>query len=191
MSVFMAFRRTSHTLLERPIRSVEAISDVLASSATDSSSLVVKARLRSMSPVASTTGPYVRLEVKKARWEKRYLDIDAEAGVVTQAKTDKVRPSVSHHLRIFICLQTVQKSVLCTISTFDLFIVQDAHLAQLRPPKPFALAFKSTDRLELFEDLTDAVHYLAVKTEAERDQLLAQFGAARVSKQYTEFCIHS
>jgi len=144
--------------LERPIRENERIGDVLDSwhrrGGNDASLLIVtKSHLaRHLVPKVTTSseaiGNYVRLEVKRGKWEKRWLALEGEQ--ITHRKSENSK----------------EKVLLCTLANWDIFQLSNQFN---RSPKPWCLALKSINRLEIFENVQDAVHYFGVKTQQERN----------------------
>ena len=109
-------------------------------------------------------GNYVRLELRRGKWDKRWLALEGDQ--LTYRKSESSR----------------DKTTLCTLTNWELFNVPSEYHDQLKPPKPFALALKSTDRLEIFEKVDEAVYYFSVKSEQERDLWMALILDARVSR---------
>ena len=104
----------------------------------------------------------MRIELKKGRWEKRWLAIEGDA--VTHRKSEGAK----------------ERTTLCGLGNWELYNVPTEYNDQLRPPKTFAFAFKTTDRLEMFENAEDAMFYVCVKSEEERRTWLALFLDAKV-----------
>lgn len=151
--------------LERPLRAEENLG-VVMSCWPDSSRKAVALSLRPRGSSAmrqsNANGCFARLQLRSGKWEKRWITI--EAGVVIHAKDEKMR----------------DRTPLCPVASFDIFRVHDSTAQQMRCPKPFVLALKSLDQLEIFEDVRDAVHFLALKTKSDRDHCLAVFDEARL-----------
>ncbi|KAK4050502.1 hypothetical protein OIO90_005085 [Microbotryomycetes sp. JL221] len=142
--------------VERPIREYEFVSDIIKSWDHDTNILIIKrtplwpllsASLR-ISP-ATPQGSFVQLEVKKGKWAKRYLNIKDNA--IWQGKSEKPKDA----------------SVLCQLSSFEVFFVANHAVGELRAPKPFVFALKSKLPRAHYENESEYCHFVSVKTQDE------------------------
>ncbi|GAA5832843.1 hypothetical protein JCM11251_000501 [Rhodosporidiobolus azoricus] len=142
--------------IERPIREYELIADVVKTWDSDSAVLVFRrtplwpiisshARLH---PTLPRTGT-VQIELKKGKWSKRFLEL--KDGVVSHSKSDKGK----------------DPTTLCQLTNFDVFFVNPQTADQLKAPKPFVFALKSRLTRAHFEEKSEWVHFLSVKTADE------------------------
>ncbi|GAA5900022.1 hypothetical protein JCM6882_007027 [Rhodosporidiobolus microsporus] len=142
--------------IERPLREYELIADVVKTWDNESNVLVFRrtplwpilsshARLH---PTMPRTGP-VQLEVKKGKWSKRFLEL--KDGAISYSKTEKGKDSTT----------------LCQLSNFDVFFVNSSTAEQLKAPKPFVFALKSRLTSAHFEEKSEWVHFLSVKSADE------------------------
>ena len=168
------------THAERPIRECECISDVIASWPREAGACAFTVRstalARHLGPIpppvstsmaAKPVGAFVRIELKRGRWEKRWLALEGD--MLSHRKAETIR-------------SPTDRVIIGSLATWDGFSVPATYNSELRPPKPFAVAFKSRDRLECFEHTDEAVRYIALKTEDDRQLWLGIILEARVRR---------
>lgn len=158
--------------MERPLRSFEYLSDIMQSWHTISSDqssclfLVKKTNIafdgkESQTDGNAEWGAWVQMEIKKGKWSKRWIELRNQT--LFLGKSDKQRDQV----------------VLCSLSSFDAYLVPQTCAAKMKTPKPFAFAVKSVDKMSLFENTQDYIHYFSVKTESEQDSCISKLMQCR------------
>ncbi|GAA5885539.1 hypothetical protein JCM16303_002249 [Sporobolomyces ruberrimus] len=144
------------TTLERPVREYEFVNDIIASFDGDSAVFVL--RRATLWPVLSsharaqpTTAKVgqVQVELKPAKWSKRFLEL--RDGALSHSKSDKLK----------------DPDVLCQLSNFSAFYVDDATTRRLKAPKPFVFALKSRLTRAHFEEVSQYCNFVCVKSKEE------------------------
>jgi len=139
--------------MERPIREYELLSDVEASWNKDKLVNIFVIKKTPLAPLLSRSAippsspkhrGYVEWESKKGRWNKRWMELREHSLWLSKRETGK------------------DETFLCSLSNFDAYYVGKLHKA----PKPFVFAVKSADKLSLFENASDYVHFFSC---AEKD----------------------
>ncbi|KAM0749434.1 hypothetical protein T439DRAFT_290783 [Meredithblackwellia eburnea MCA 4105] len=155
--------------LERPIREAELLEDVVKSWHGEANILII--RRTPLWPVLAlyhrpknhVQADWVQLEAKKGKWNKRHLVL--KDGSLLQSKSDKGKDA----------------SPLCRLIDFEAFLVAPHMLEQLKPPKPFMFALKSTLPKSKLKDEEDYCHYIGVKSQEEVNQWVKVITEAKVS----------
>ncbi|CAG8540494.1 13243_t:CDS:2 [Ambispora gerdemannii] len=147
--------------LERPLRDWEIVTTVIGSwEPKMSNALLLKkyAYRDSLTVEGLSNGVpplfgWLHLETKKNKWQKRYFFL--KDGSIYHCKDAK----------------GVDPILLCTISNFDVYTLTRT---MKKAPKPFVFALKSLDRVAMFENPEDYVHYLcADHKEKMKDWVLS------------------
>ncbi|KAI5480006.1 pleckstrin-like domain-containing protein [Pseudohyphozyma bogoriensis] len=142
--------------VERPIREYEFLTDVLKTWDHDSNILLIRrtplwpvlsAHLRPQ-PSASRSD-WVQVADKKNKWSKRYLNL--QETTLSHSKSEKGKDS----------------TLLCQLSSFDVFFVASHTVEQLKAPKPFVFALKSLLPRAHFEEASEYCYFVSVKTADE------------------------
>ncbi|TFK73643.1 hypothetical protein BDN72DRAFT_834524 [Pluteus cervinus] len=142
---WMLFEVAQDFGMERPIRSYELLSDVMASWNKDK---MVNTFLLKLTPLANplsrnampSSSPmhtgFVEWESKRGKWSKRYLQLREHSLWLSKRESKK------------------DETFLCSLSNFDAYYVTRPHKA----PKQFVFAVKSTDNPSFFENAADYLH---------------------------------
>ncbi|CAG8531859.1 3541_t:CDS:2 [Ambispora leptoticha] len=147
--------------LERPLRDWEIVTTVIGSwePKTSNALLLKKYAYRSSLTVEGLSNGvpplfgWLHLETKKNKWQKRYFFL--KDGSIYHCKDAKA----------------VDPVLLCSIYNFDVYTLTRTIK---KAPKPFLFALKSQDRVVMFENSEDYVHYLcADHMEKMKDWVLS------------------
>ncbi|KAG8981320.1 hypothetical protein FRB90_007338 [Tulasnella sp. 427] len=142
--------------MERPIRDYERLSDVFASWNKESrvnalmlkqTPLAISLAKKYLPKTSPTFSGYVQWEVKKGKWQKRWLELREHS--------------------LFLCKKDNGKDAafLCSLSNFDAYAVRRVTKA----PKSFVFAVKSSDSISMFENPADCVHVFCCDSDEGRD----------------------
>ncbi|GAA5998170.1 hypothetical protein JCM5350_006399, partial [Sporobolomyces pararoseus] len=153
--------------LERPIREYELLNDLIKSFDGDSGVFVL--RRTTLWPILSAHArPHpvapklaqVQLELKKGKWSKRYLEL--KDGALSHSKSDKGKDS----------------TILCQLSNFSAFYVDESTTLRLKAPKPFVFALKSRLTRANFEEVSQYCNFLSVKSAGELENWITSITEA-------------
>lgn len=129
-----------------------------------------------------THGGYVYWEAKRGKWSKRWLELREHSLYLGKKESvsvfsfNRVWTSCTH---LFVgTLQTKDGAFICTLSTFDAYLVKRIH----KSPKTFVFAVKSMDNIALFENPADCVHVFSCDQE-EGNMWFEKLLVARVSSR--------
>lgn len=154
------------------------------------SSLNKQARAHPVAPKSAQ----VQLELKRGKWSKRFLEL--KDGTLSYSKSEKVwkhsflftslslsfadnceeKPLSIHG----VCEQGKDSTVLCQLSNFSVFYVDDATAKRLKAPKPFVFALKSRLTRAHFEDVSAYSNFVAVKSIGELESWISSITEAAV-----------
>lgn len=144
--------------MERPIRDYERLADVFTSWNKESrlnalmlkqTPLAVSLSRKYLPNSSPTFSGWVQWEVKKGKWQKRWLELREHS--------------------LFLCKKDNGKdaALLCSLSKFDAYVVKRVTKA----PKPFVFAAKSCDSIAMFENPADCVHSFCCDSDDGKDWL--------------------
>ncbi|KAG8904604.1 hypothetical protein FRB99_001476 [Tulasnella sp. 403] len=138
--------------MERPIRDYERLSDVCAAWNKET---MVNALMLRQTPLASLLAPqnipnsspvyggFVHWEVKRGKWSKRWLSLREHSLFISKKENSK------------------DEAFLCSLSSFDAYLVKHSHKA----PKSFVFALRSTENITMFENPLDWVHNFSCESD--------------------------
>ncbi|KAG8908890.1 hypothetical protein FRC00_010871 [Tulasnella sp. 408] len=144
--------------MERPIRDYERLSDVFTSWNKESrlnalmlkqTPLAVSLSQRYLPNSSPTFSGWVQWEMKKGKWQKRWLELREHS--------------------LFLCKKDNGKDAafLCSLSNYDAYVMKRVTKA----PKPFVFAAKSCDSIGMFQNPADAVHTFCCDSDEGKDWL--------------------
>ncbi|KAL0578169.1 hypothetical protein V5O48_003836 [Marasmius crinis-equi] len=160
--------------LERPIRPFEQLGEVQTSWSKEKTenAFMIKwtpgwektLRREVIPPAAPTYSGYLEYEVRRGKWNKRWLVLKDHCLYIS--KRDNCKDQV----------------LLASLSNFDIyhFIHPPSKI-----PKEYAFAIKSTDKMSLFEDTNDYMHIFCCR-EGEGEKWMQRIRIARSYVLYQE-----
>ncbi|KAF9262913.1 hypothetical protein L218DRAFT_866520 [Marasmius fiardii PR-910] len=160
--------------MERPIRPFEQLGEVQGSWNKEKTENVFMLkwtpgwekmlRREAIPPSAPTYSGYLEYEVRRGKWNKRWLVLKDHCLYVS--KRDNCKDQV----------------LLCSLSNFDIYHVINP---PSKVPKEYAFGMKSTDKMSLFEDTNDYMHLFSCR-ESEGEKWVQRIRIARSYVLYQE-----
>ncbi|UZJ52757.1 hypothetical protein CBS101457_002077 [Exobasidium rhododendri] len=141
--------------IERPLREYESVADILSVRTSPLNDYFVLKRtelapymsLKNVphSSAALAGWVYVQDNHRNKKWNKRWLEL--RENCLYQAKSEKGKDEV----------------LICSLSSFDLYLLQDTGINKVKAPKAFTFALRSQNSINLFESPeADYVHFISL-----------------------------